>query len=68
MAGSCLAFLRNPNANTSKVCSVARRVRSIAKGLAAARAAVAVNFFSDKERADRMVAEINAKGGKAVAI
>jgi 3-oxoacyl-[acyl-carrier protein] reductase len=41
---------------------------AIAKRLAAAGAAVAVNYASDKEGADRAVAEIAAKGGKAVAI
>jgi 3-oxoacyl-[acyl-carrier protein] reductase len=41
---------------------------AIAKSLAAAGAAVAVNYASDKEGADRAVAEIAAKGGKAVAI
>jgi 3-oxoacyl-[acyl-carrier protein] reductase len=41
---------------------------AIAKGLAAAGAAVAVNYASDKEGADRAVAEITANGGKAVAI
>jgi 3-oxoacyl-[acyl-carrier protein] reductase len=41
---------------------------AIAKGLAAAGAAVAVNYASDKNGADRTVAEITAKGGKAIAI
>jgi 3-oxoacyl-[acyl-carrier protein] reductase len=41
---------------------------AIAKGLAAAGAAVAVNYASDKEGAERTVSEIAAKGGKAVAI
>src|SRR5208283_4758509 len=41
---------------------------AIAKGLAAAGAAVAVNYASDKDGADRAVAEIAAKGGRAVAI
>jgi 3-oxoacyl-[acyl-carrier protein] reductase len=41
---------------------------AIAKDLAAAGAAVAVNYASDKEGAERTVAEIAAKGGKAVAI
>jgi 3-oxoacyl-[acyl-carrier protein] reductase len=40
----------------------------IAKGLAAAGAAVAVNYAADREGAERVVAEITAKGGKAVAI
>jgi 3-oxoacyl-[acyl-carrier protein] reductase len=41
---------------------------AIAQGLAAAGAAVAVNYASDAKGADRVVAEIAAKGGKAVAI
>ena len=41
---------------------------AIAKGLAAAGAAVAVNYASDKAGADRVVADIAAKGGKAVSI
>ncbi len=41
---------------------------AIAKGLAAAGAAVAVNYSSSREGADRTVAEIVAKGGKAVAV
>ena len=41
---------------------------AIAKALAAAGAAVAVNYASDKEGAERVVAEIAGKGGKAVAI
>jgi len=41
---------------------------AIAKGLAAVGAAVAVNYASDKDGADRAVAEIAAKGGRAVAI
>ena len=41
---------------------------AIAKGLAAAGAAVAVNYASDRKGAERTVAEITAKGGKAVAI
>ncbi len=40
----------------------------IAKALAAEGAAVAVNYSSSKESADRVVAEIVGKGGKAVAI
>jgi 3-oxoacyl-[acyl-carrier protein] reductase len=40
---------------------------AIAKGLARAGAAVAVNYASDKEGADRVVADI-ADGGRAVAI
>jgi 3-oxoacyl-[acyl-carrier protein] reductase len=41
---------------------------AIAKGLAASGAAVAVNYASDKDGAERTVAEIAAKGGKAVAM
>ena len=40
----------------------------IAKGLAAEGAAVVVNYASSKEGADRVVAEIGRKGGKAVAV
>jgi 3-oxoacyl-[acyl-carrier protein] reductase len=40
----------------------------IAKGLAAEGAAVVVNYASSKESADRVVAEIKAKGGKAIAV
>jgi 3-oxoacyl-[acyl-carrier protein] reductase len=40
----------------------------IAKALAKAGASVVVNYSSSKEGADRVVAEIAAKGGKAVAI
>jgi 3-oxoacyl-[acyl-carrier protein] reductase len=40
----------------------------IAKGLAAEGAAVVVNYASSKEDADRVVAEIVKKGGKAVAV
>jgi 3-oxoacyl-[acyl-carrier protein] reductase len=40
----------------------------IAKGLAAEGAAVVVNYASSKEDADRVVAEIVEKGGKAIAI
>jgi len=40
----------------------------IAKALSAAGAAVVVNYSSSKEGAERVVAEIAAKGGKAVAI
>lgn len=40
----------------------------IAKGLAAEGAAVVVNYSSSKEAAERVVSEIKAKGGKAVAI
>ena len=40
----------------------------IAKGLGAAGAAVVVNYSSSREGADKVVAEIKAKGGKAVAI
>src|SRR4051812_7098745 len=41
---------------------------AIAKDLAAAGAAGVVNYASSKEGADRVVAEITSKGGKAVAI
>jgi 3-oxoacyl-[acyl-carrier protein] reductase len=41
---------------------------AIAKGLAAEGAAVAVNYASSKEGADRVVAEIVKAGGKAVAV
>jgi 3-oxoacyl-[acyl-carrier protein] reductase len=41
---------------------------AIAKGLAAAGAQVVVNFASDKAGADRVVARIQAAGGKAMAI
>ena len=41
---------------------------AIAKGLAESGAAVAVNYASDKDGADRAVAAIRARGGKAVAI
>jgi len=40
----------------------------IAKGLGAAGAAVVVNYSSSKEGADRVVAEITVKGGRAVAL
>jgi 3-oxoacyl-[acyl-carrier protein] reductase len=40
----------------------------IAKGLAAAGAAVVVNYASSKEGADRVVKEITGKGGKALAV
>ncbi|WP_018972197.1 glucose 1-dehydrogenase [Rudaea cellulosilytica] len=40
----------------------------IAKGLAAAGAAVVVNYASSREGADRVVAEITRAGGKAVAV
>ena len=41
---------------------------AIAKGLAEGGAAVALNYASDKDGADRAVAAIRAHGGKAVAI
>src|SRR5471032_2577004 len=41
---------------------------SIAKHLAAAGASVVVNYASSKAGADKVVAEITAAGGKAVAI
>ena len=40
----------------------------IAKGLAAEGAAVVVNYASSKDGADHVVAEITAKGGKAIAV
>src|SRR5471032_2327387 len=40
----------------------------IAKALAAAGAAVVVNYSSSKEGAEKVVAEIAAKGGKAIAV
>jgi 3-oxoacyl-[acyl-carrier protein] reductase len=41
---------------------------ALAKGLAEAGAAVAVNYAADKAGAERTVSEITGKGGKAVAI
>src|SRR5258706_2139285 len=41
---------------------------SIAKYLAAAGASVVVNYASSKEGADKVVAEIESAGGKAVAV
>jgi 3-oxoacyl-[acyl-carrier protein] reductase len=41
---------------------------AIAKGLSAAGAAVVVNYSSSKEGADHVVADINANGGKAIAV
>jgi 3-oxoacyl-[acyl-carrier protein] reductase len=40
----------------------------IAKGFAAAGAAVVVNYASSREGADRVVAEVTAQGGKAIAV
>ena len=40
----------------------------IAKGLAAEGASVVVNYSSSKDGADRVVADIKAKGGKAIAV
>ncbi|MEO6817097.1 MAG: SDR family NAD(P)-dependent oxidoreductase, partial [Edaphobacter sp.] len=40
----------------------------IAKGLAAEGASVVVNYASSKEGADKVVAEITSKGGKAIAV
>jgi 3-oxoacyl-[acyl-carrier protein] reductase len=40
----------------------------IAKGLAAEGASVVVNYSSSKEGADRVVADIKAKGGKAIGV
>jgi 3-oxoacyl-[acyl-carrier protein] reductase len=42
--------------------------RESPKGLAAEGAAVVVNYASSKDGADRIVAEIKAKGGKALAV
>ncbi len=41
---------------------------AIAKGLAAVGASVVVNYASSREGADRVVAEIAGKGGKAIAV
>jgi 3-oxoacyl-[acyl-carrier protein] reductase len=41
---------------------------AVAKALATGGAAVAVNYSSDKEGADRIVSEITGEGGKAIAI
>jgi 3-oxoacyl-[acyl-carrier protein] reductase len=41
---------------------------AIAKGLATAGASVVVNYASSREGADRVVAEIASKGGKAMAV
>src|ERR1700756_2276542 len=41
---------------------------AIAKNLAAVGASVVVNYASSREGADRVVAEITAKGGKAIAV
>jgi 3-oxoacyl-[acyl-carrier protein] reductase len=41
---------------------------AIAKDLSAAGAAVVVNYSSSKEGADRVVADIKSKGGKAIAV
>jgi 3-oxoacyl-[acyl-carrier protein] reductase len=40
----------------------------IAKGLAAEGAAVVINYASSKDGADRVIADIKAKGGKAIAV
>jgi len=60
------------NKLTGKVASVTGASKGIgaalAKGLAAAGAAVTVNYSSGKDGADRTVAEITSKGGKAIAI
>src|SRR5258708_22870964 len=40
----------------------------IAKNLAAAGAAVAVNYASSREGAERVVADIKIRGGKAIAV
>ncbi len=41
---------------------------AIAKSLSAAGAAVIVNYSSSREGADRVVADVKAKGGKAIAV
>jgi 3-oxoacyl-[acyl-carrier protein] reductase len=41
---------------------------AIARGLGAVGAAVVVNYASSREGADRVVADIVAKGGKAIAV
>jgi 3-oxoacyl-[acyl-carrier protein] reductase len=41
---------------------------AIAKGLGAAGAAVVVNYASSRDGADRVVAEITGKGGRAIAV
>ncbi len=41
---------------------------AVARSLAAAGAAVVVNYASSKEGADKVVAEIKGKGGKAIAV
>ena len=47
---------------------VKRHWPGIAKGLAAEDAAVVVNYASSKDGPDRVVADIKAKGGKAIAV
>jgi 3-oxoacyl-[acyl-carrier protein] reductase len=41
---------------------------AIAKGLAAEGAAVVINYASSKDGAERVIADIKAKGGKAIAV
>ena len=54
---------------TGKVAIVTGASKGIgAKSLGAAGAAVVVNYASSKEGADRVVAEITGKGGKAIAV
>src|SRR5258705_9180090 len=57
---------------TGKVASVTGASKGIgagiAKGLGAEGASVVVSYSSSKEGADRVVAEIKAKGGKAIAV
>jgi 3-oxoacyl-[acyl-carrier protein] reductase len=43
-------------------------VPDIAKGLAAAGASVVVNYASARADADKVVADITANGGKAIAV
>ncbi len=55
-----------------KVAIVTRRVEGHrsrnSRALAQAGASVAVNYVSSKEGADRVVADIAAKGGRAIAV